>query len=366
MRLKNVLLMILVWGICLTVAKADVVISLSMPGADSVAVFKFKTGSNVFMPAMFGNEKSTTQIKSWQKRFQKEIGEGKCRFEVESFCKDFEEEQKNTEIARQRSLFVKGYLIGTLGLKEKNFTTRNRPVESAYDTEKAGVAVKKAVVYLPEVREAPDTVVVFQTRIVRDTIVKEVIREVYPEPEESQQPEIAPVVKIRPEAALGNWLVKTNLLKWLTLTPEAEVEYRFHPNWSVGVEAQWTHLNWDNGDKTYRLALGSPELRYYFGEKSCLNGMFAGLYYRGGKFNYMPGATGYQGSLHGGGLSFGYLKPLCSRLFVEFSGGVGFTHYSYDRYTRAEGKDIFELGDICNRWGVTKAKVSVGWSLSRK
>lgn len=354
--MKIIVLLIFILGFGGWDSRADVVVSLSKPGIDSVVVFKFKAGSNVFMPAMFGNEKSMAQVKAWQQRFQHEIGAKGCQFIVESFCKDFEEVEKNTEMARQRSLFVKGYLIRELGLKEKDFATRNRPVESVYESDKAGVAVKRAVVDVPM---PPDTVVVFRDRTVYDTIVKEVIREVYLEPEE---PWVVPVVKNEPEGVGGIWRVKTNVLNWLMLTPEAEVEYRFHRNWSVSLEGQWTHLNWDNDDRTYRLALASPEIRYYCNSESRWNGVFAGLYYRGGKFNYMLGETGYQGSLHGGGLSFGYLKPLCKRLFLEFSGGVGLTRYNYDSYIREDGKDVWEDSGACNRWGMTKAKVSLGWS----
>lgn len=346
--------------------RAEVIVSMTRADADSVVVFKFKSQSKVFMPVVFGNEKAMAQLRAWSERYRGEIEAGKCRFSVESFCRDFEDEEQNKETARLRSIYVKGYLIQQLNLKEKNFMTRNLPVDSYYESRQGGVALKKEMPedYLAQsaAREnVPERSVMRDTIVVRDTVVKEVIREVFVEAE----PEVREVIREveKPVVVYGRLRVKTNLVDWLLLTPNAEVEYMLSDRWGVNGEVRWTHWNWDDDSRTYRLALGSAELRYYFRSDTRLDGVFAGVYYQGGKFNYKLGDTGYQGTLHGGGLSLGYVKPLTDSWYLEFSAGFGFSHRNYDTYVWESGKDVNTDTGIRNGWGVAKAKVSVGYSL---
>lgn len=336
-------------------ARGDVVVSVVRPGVDSVVVFKFKVKSNVFMPAMYGNNKSMEQLKVWTDRYRAELSEGKCHFSVEGFCKDFDDQAENRKIARERSLYVKGYLIKELQLKEKYFVTRNLPVESYYQADKGGVAEKKKMPAELTLEVSPEIIVV------HDTIVREVVKEVVREVPVEVEPEVREIIREvkSPRIAERGFRLKTNLLGWLGLTPNIGAEYLFNEHWSVSGDVRWA--GWELNDKRYRLALGGPEVRYYFGDESRLRGVFAGVFYTGGKFNLKFGETGYQGNLHSGGLTMGYALSVCRPLFLEFVLGTGFSHASYDTYVREQDEDVRTGNAVRNLWGVNKAQITLGW-----
>lgn len=358
--MKYVCVFMLLLGITILSVKADVVVSIIHLEADSVVIFKFKARSNVFMPAMFGNEKSMVQLKAWGERYRHLLEEGKCHFSVESFCQDFDSNERNEQVARERSLYVKGYLIRTLSLKESYFMTKNRPVESFYEVQQGGAIVKKE---MPanwekiESRQQQIEIPVFRdTVFVRDTVIKEIVHEVYRDLEPVVE---SRAVVLQPVPVTRGWIVRTNLLSWLVLTPQAGIEYRLNDRWAVCADVQWTRLNWNSDARTYRIALGGGEARCYL--TGCLAGCFTGVFFEGGKFNYKLGETGYQGNLLRGGLTAGYVKSLPHRLLLELSAGVGYMHCSYDTYIRDDGEDILTGSSIRNSWGISRAQVALGW-----
>lgn len=351
------------------VSRADVVVSLIHPQVDSAVVFKFKAKSNVFMPAMFGNDKSMKQLKAWTDRYRTELDAGKCHLSVESFCHDFDVPLENQKVAKERSLYVKGYLIKELRLQEKYFQTRNLPVESYYKVGQGGVVEKKEIqekdleleiqrAMMQASKGIRDTVVVHDT--IYRQVVKEVVREV-PVEMEAEIKEVIREVKPRRVAERGGLHLKTDLLGWLLLTPNAGAEYLINDHWSVGGDVRWRP--WGQDDKCDRLILGGAEVRYYFGDESPVRGAFAGIFYEGGKFNYKPKATGYQGNTHCGGAMMGYALPLNRSLFLEFVLGAGFSHASYDLYERMSGEDV-EMGhDTHNAWRLSKVQITLGWKI---
>jgi hypothetical protein len=86
-----------------------------------------------------------------------------------------------------------------------------------------------------------------------------------------------------------------------------------------------------------------PELRWWLCEK--FNGHFVGGHLHGGGFDvggmsFLPDRWGkegvqqnrYEGWFAGAGLTYGYHLILSNRISLEFSLGVGYIYFCYDKY----------------------------------
>lgn len=119
------------------------------------------------------------------------------------------------------------------------------------------------------------------------------------------------------------------------------------------------------GGKNGAHALGgwyvSPELRYYIPSHE---EWFVGVQALAQGYNYKLGDTGYQGSLYGGGVMGGYKLPLTDRFDMDFTLGVGYGKFEYDRYYHSNGVNvIIESGKT--KSGVTpiQAGVNLIWKI---
>ena len=97
--------------------------------------------------------------------------------------------------------------------------------------------------------------------------------------------------------------LRTNLLRWATLTPDLGIEWRISPSVGIMVNGSWTSWSWNNAARRYALWEAAPEVRWYLGEKKA---WYVGAMFKAGQFNYKLSGTGRQGDLLGGGL--GYLN----------------------------------------------------------
>lgn len=155
-------------------------------------------------------------------------------------------------------------------------------------------------------------------------------------------------------------LLRANLLRWATLTPDISAEWRVIPRWGVLLGGAWTSWTWDSGSRRYALWELSAEARYYIGTARRWH---AGAAVRGGKFNRKLGTTGRQGSFLGGAATGGYRLPLSRRLSLDFSAGAGYTRSKYDKYTRVNGVRVREGERTKGRWGVNSAEVSLEFKI---
>ena len=180
----------------------------------------------------------------------------------------------------------------------------------------------------------------WEERVRRSEI--EVIRQARPERESlvscSWTPaELAERVRDRDTKAMRGdergFVLRVNTLRWLTLTPEAGVEWRLNYRWGVLASAAWSSWSWDDGGCRYALWNVSPEVRYYLP-----GGWYAGVFLHGGEFNYKLGATGRQGDYLGGGIAVGYRVPLGRRLFLSLDVGVEYMRGKYDKYRLVDGR----------------------------
>ena len=129
--------------------------------------------------------------------------------------------------------------------------------------------------------------------------------------------------------------VKSNLLYDATTTLNLGVEVGLESRITLDISGNYNPWRF----KDYRLKHGliQPELRYWTCEK--FNGHFFGLHGFYGKYNVggLPFNSNmkhhrYQGSLYGGGISYGYQCILNDHWSLEASLGVGYAHLRDKKY----------------------------------
>ena len=155
--------------------------------------------------------------------------------------------------------------------------------------------------------------------------------------------------------------VKTNALYWLTTTPNMGLEVALGKK--ITLDLSGTYNPWSFGDnKKIKHWLVQPEFRYWGGER--FNGHFFGIHGLYGKFNAggikMLGLDKYryEGSFHGGGISYGYQWIISPQWNLEAGISLGYAHLNYKRYGQSEGAALLEKSS-CNYWGPTQAGISI-------
>lgn len=153
--------------------------------------------------------------------------------------------------------------------------------------------------------------------------------------------------------------LKTNLLYWVATSPNLEAEILFKQKWSLNLEYQFAHTDFDKGSKHFRLSNFSPEVRFY----PIAGRLFVGAYYNTGEYNFKFSDYGYQGAYNGGGVTLGYKLPVTKAIGFEFSLSGGYSWSDFDQYTFEDGCNRFVRGNGKNYFGPTKAKVSLIWRI---
>lgn len=155
--------------------------------------------------------------------------------------------------------------------------------------------------------------------------------------------------------------VKTNLLYDVTTTMHVGVEYAFNPKWSLDISGSYNPWQFSNNSKLKHWAV-NPELKYWMCEK--FNGHFLGVHGLIGEYNIGNvkmlglGKYRYEGSLYGGGFTYGYHFMLGKRWGLETSIGLGYLYLDYSKYYCEKCGD--KIDDYAkNYFGPTKAAVSL-------
>ncbi|MBC8619801.1 DUF3575 domain-containing protein [Parabacteroides faecis] len=157
--------------------------------------------------------------------------------------------------------------------------------------------------------------------------------------------------------------VKSNILYDATATVNLGVEVGFNQHWSLDISGNYN--GWDIvSDKSWKHWMVQPEARYWLHEK--FNGHYFGLHgiyidYDIANSNFMSVMKkkfAYDGNGYGGGLSYGYQLYLSPHWNIEFSAGVGFVHFEYDKSAYpADGESAYKYRN--NYFGPTKLGVSI-------
>jgi hypothetical protein len=155
------------------------------------------------------------------------------------------------------------------------------------------------------------------------------------------------------------FLLRTNLLRWVTLTPNIGVEWRIADKVGILANGSWTSLN-DNKRRRYALWQASPEVRYYVGGE---NKWFVGAEYHIGEFNYKLNKKGKQGKEQGGGITAGHLWKLNRTLLLDCHVGLGYTRANYDEYDVQNAVRVYQESKTKNYWGLTQIGISLVWKI---
>lgn len=268
---------------------------------------------------------------------------------MDGYCTSKNSKAANLALAKTRSNRVKSELITRKGLTEDCFVTRNHAEKGDFVTVR--IVVPKADIK-PMTQEQPEE---------KKEETKEFVRQEEPQAtQQATQPEeILPVIKDK-DGKTYTLALRTNLLRWATLTPDIGIEWRINRNWSIQVNGSWTSWSWDDSNRRYALWEVSPEVRYYIGKEK--RG-YLGAMYHVGQFNYKFSDTGRQGDLMGGGITGGYWLKLNRSLSLDFSLGIGCTHADYDKYTVIDGVRVKRGKENKNYWGVNHAGITLVWKL---
>ncbi len=154
--------------------------------------------------------------------------------------------------------------------------------------------------------------------------------------------------------------LKTNMLYDLALMPNFELEWLINKNWSVALEANVAWWN-KSYDKTYRVAFGSPEVRYHINPRDRWHGMYAGVFAGGGFYDLCGWKKGYRGPAAMAGVSFGYMWSISSCFSLEAGIGAGYMYSHYKHYIPLDGHKVYQRTRNLHYFGPLKLKFSIAW-----
>jgi len=177
--------------------------------------------------------------------------------------------------------------------------------------------------------------------------------------------------------------LKTNLLfdAVLAFNGEIEVPLGRSNRWSVMAEFWKPWYVWHHNNRAFQLQVIGGEVRYWFGKcrhrKPYLTGLFAGVYYARGKYDFEwdtdnrhedYNGVGDQGEFNSVGATIGYSWPIHRRLNLELSASVG-TLWGPRRHYHGEFDDthlIWKYTTTSRYTGPTKLKVSLVWLIGKR
>lgn len=149
--------------------------------------------------------------------------------------------------------------------------------------------------------------------------------------------------------------VKTNGLYWLTITPNADVEFGLSRKVTLdlsGAYNPWTFKD----DKKMRFWLIQPEVKYWLCEK--FEGHFVGIHLHGAQYFGGFSDERYDGYLVGGGFTYGYDWILSPHWNLEAAIGIGYARLWYKESDRIPCLKCYE-NKHKNYFGPTKAALSI-------
>lgn len=165
---------------------------------------------------------------------------------------------------------------------------------------------------------------------------------------------------------IPRFVVKTNLLTDLTLSPSLGVEVKLNRRFTLDVPVSYNGFTFGDNMKWKHIAV-QPEVRYWLCESFV--GHFFGLH--GHYANYNVGNISlfqatkdhrYRGWLAGGGFSWGYHWLLSSRFSLETTVGFGYAYLDYSKHEYQECGP--KVGDYTKHYfGLTRAGISLIYTL---
>lgn len=141
--------------------------------------------------------------------------------------------------------------------------------------------------------------------------------------------------------------VKSNVVYLATTTLNIGAEYAINKKFSVDLSGNFN--GWNVGDRSWQHWMIQPEGRYWLLES--FNGHFFGVHamyldYDVSRLEVplvdFSRRNQYVGTAYGGGVSYGYSLYVTPRFNIEFTAGIGYLNFEYDktviRGNTAEGR----------------------------
>ena len=347
--------------------------------SDTTYTFRFVPQKDMFFVPWSGNDKELARLLECVENHKADILDGKMPLYVDGYCNSSGSEAADLATAKIRSNHVKSELIVRSGIKEESFVTKNHadggdfvtvrlmvPAEKTSISDEEDVRSKAEEEPLTEGR-AEQEHKTEEVRLAAETTESEKIaREqagadspvVEPATDEERQQEYiadTPALESKPSAA-SHFALRTNLLRWATLTPDLGLEWRINRHVGIAVNGSWTSWSWSDKDRRYALWEVMPEVRYYIGKEK--RG-YLGAMFKAGSFNYKLSATGRQGDIMGGGITGGYQLRLNNALALDFSAALGYLNADYEKYTVIDGVRVRQGEGTKNWWGPINAGVTL-------
>ena len=330
--------------------------------------FRFVADDDMFYIPWNGNGEELDRLIACIAENRAAILDGAVPVEVEGRCTSQPSAAENLAVAKTRSNRVKTEMILRGGLTEACFTTKNLASGGNLVTVRIVIPAGPSEAEREAQRRAAEEAerLAAEKRAEAERLAAEREREerLAAARAEAEREAREPVVRVEepaePEACAMGLDLRTNLLRWATLTPDLGVEWHISDRWSLGVGGSWTSWSWSDKDRRYALWEVAPEVRYYMGAQ---RRGYLGAMFKAGAFNYKLSETGRQGDLVGGGLTGGYILPLGKRLALDFSLGLGCLHADYEKYRVIDGVRVRQGSETRNWWGPVHAGISLKWNL---
>lgn len=155
--------------------------------------------------------------------------------------------------------------------------------------------------------------------------------------------------------------LKTNLLYDAALLPNIELEWRINKHWSLSLEGGAAWWGKYSKDRSYRLAIISPEVRRWIRPRAPWRGFYVGAFAGGGIYDFEKPTKGYRGEGLMAGLSAGYMWPVSRCLSFEAEVGAGYLYTRYKEYQPIDGHHVYQRTKDLNFFGPLKVKFALVW-----
>ena len=370
---------LLLWGIGLVfLPPAQAQETAPRIADDSLIVFSYPSGIRMFKTKYAENSRSLQSLQERLRAFQK----GEDTLYVNGYSGSGDTEAANRRIAFWRSNNLKGYLINTLGLRERDFKTVNHssphpawgevvtlgfsPIAPAYVFKDSINSVSEAEAPVEEKKEMPVTVEVEKEVTAKKTDVPVVSPEPREEASSQHQAEQVPVVTGSESPSSGRYLgVKTNIAAWAGTIMNIAADVQVSEHLSIELPILWCpwHISSKHAIKTFTI---QPEARYWLSKPG--TGHFFGVHAHIGWFNVKWNRDRYQDTdrpLLGAGISYGYLLPFNEHWAGEFTLGAGYANMKYNTYYNIDNGARIDTRTK-NYWGITRIGLSVVYRFNLK
>lgn len=345
---------------------------------DSLVAFHYPPGIRMFKTKYTENSRSLQSLRERLRAFQK----GEDTLYVNGYCGSGDTGAANRRIAFWRSNNLKGYLINTLGLRERDFKTVNHPaahpawgevVTLGFSPTAPAYVFKDSISPVPEAetpaaakKETPEI-----AKAEKEVTVKETATPVV-SPESGEAESLRPqaeqataATRIAPSSS-GRYLgVKTNIAAWAGTIMNIAADVQVSEHFSIELPILWCpwHVSSKHAVKTFAI---QPEARYWLSKPG--EGHFFGVHAHVGWFNVKWNRDRYQDTdrpLLGAGISYGYLLPFNEHWAGEFTLGAGYANMRYDTYYNMDNGARIDTRTK-NYWGITRIGLSVVYRFNLK